>query len=139
MGFWCFAAFDCHPNAYFGPTKAIPAYYEVNPLTLSPEFANRPHHHNSASTADNDPHIAIIRKAIGHAMPAFTNPSDFVMDLVVDPSDRAAAEGRRKQICDDYSRSRLPPNQKSDSALASIAVAQTAPSALNMGFCFNAM
>ena len=38
----------------------------------------------------------------GYTIPSHTNPSDFIMELVVDPADRAAAAVRRKALCESY-------------------------------------
>jgi len=45
---------------------------------------------------------------LGHPMPEHTNPSDFTMSLFVDPADREAAAGRRKDLCDGFSTAEKP-------------------------------
>ena len=39
---------------------------------------------------------------LGHPMPAGSAPSDFIMELVVDPANRSEASMRRKEICDRF-------------------------------------
>jgi hypothetical protein len=45
---------------------------------------------------------------LGHDMPPAMNPSDFVMELFVDPADRHAAAARRLKLCDAYTTAEVP-------------------------------
>ena len=47
-------------------------------------------------------------------MPAYTNPSDFIMELVVNPNDRAKAEETRAALTAAYTTAEPPPQRHSE-------------------------